>query len=215
MEQSKPPSLIELTQDIEIAYKNDQLNLLLNQRPPEAWIKTNKFAGNSAYLPIDKVEHLLTKIFQQWRCEVIGYSQLFNAVSCHIRLHYVHPINGQWSFHDGVGAAQIQTKAGASPADLASINNNAVAMALPIAKSYALKDASHHLGKLFGKDLNRKDVLEFSPTFDNISIEDLKALFETVKAKLSISEIKSAERIINNQEKASYKKLLQVLTDKQ
>jgi hypothetical protein len=36
-------------------------------------------------------------------------------------------------------------------------------MALPIAESYAIKDASEKIGKLFGRDLNRKDTMGFAP----------------------------------------------------
>jgi hypothetical protein len=65
-------------------------------------------------------------------------------------------------FMDGVGAAELQTKTGASASDLAAINTGAVMMALPMAKSYAIKDAAENLGKLFGRDLNRKDVLAYT-----------------------------------------------------
>jgi hypothetical protein len=43
---------------------------------------------------------------------------MFNSVYVAIRLHYLNPVSGEWSYHDGVGSAQIQTKAGASAADL-------------------------------------------------------------------------------------------------
>jgi hypothetical protein len=55
---------------------------------------------------------------------------MFNSVYVAIRLHYLNPVSGEWSYHDGVGSAN-QTKAGASAADLGSISNNAVMMALP------------------------------------------------------------------------------------
>ncbi len=164
------PTLADLSNDLAFAKETDKLNYLLNQEPPTQWIKQNKFANNTNYIPIDKVETLLTKIFQHWKVEIIDYKQLFNAVSCHIRLHYINPLNGQWQFHDGVGAMQIQTSKGSSPADLSAINNNAVMMALPAAKSYAIKDAAEHLGKLFGRDLNRKDTVAFTPSYD----EELK-----------------------------------------
>jgi hypothetical protein len=35
-------------------------------------------------------------------------------------------------------------------------------MALPSAKSYAIKDAAEHFGAIFGRDLNRKDIIQFS-----------------------------------------------------
>jgi hypothetical protein len=66
-------------------------------------------------------------------------------------------------FYDGIGAAQLQTKQGASPADLGNINNGALSMAFPIAKTVAVKDAADHFGALFGANLNRKDVVEFKP----------------------------------------------------
>lgn len=174
------PTIADLTMDIQQAFKQDDFNLLLNQEVPVKWVKENKFANNSKYIPIDKVEFLLTRIFGQWRVEIIDYKQLFNAVSCHIRLHYLNPVTNQWSYHDGVGAMQVQTKSGSSPADLASINNSAVMMALPAAKSYAIKDAADHLGKLFGRDLNRKDVQAFVPAFDE---ETKKRINEDLKKR--------------------------------
>lgn len=211
---SNLPTLADLNKDIQAAFKHDQLNTLLNQQPPQTWIKQNKFANNSLYLPIDKVEFLLTRIFQQWRCEVIEYKQLFNSVSCHIRLHYLNPITGEWSFHDGVGAADIQVKAGSSASELQNINRNATGMALPIAKSYALKDAAHHLGKLFGKDLNRADAVEFSGAYDMPTLDTIIEVFEQVKDKLTITELDAAERIINNKEANSFKKLYNHLKTK-
>lgn len=174
----KLPTLQELHHDTEAAFKNDQLNALLNQNPIPTWIKTNPFAGNNKYIPIDKIEFMLTRIFQHWRVEVIEYKQLFNAVSCHVRLHYLNPVTGEWQYHDGVGASQIQTKKDASAAELDKINNNAVQMALPASKSYAIKDAADHLGSLFGRDLNRKDVVPFSPAYSKEEVsEDLKSKY--------------------------------------
>ena len=37
--QNQLPTIAELTSDLELAYKNDQLNLLLNQEPPKKWVK--------------------------------------------------------------------------------------------------------------------------------------------------------------------------------
>lgn len=209
------PTLQELHHSPEIAFKNDQLKLLLNQQPPEKWVKVNKYANNSNYLPIDKVEFMLDRIFQQWRIEVIGYTQLFNAISCHVRVHYMSPIDGTWQFHDGVGASDVQVKAGSSPSELANINKNAVGMALPIAKSYAIKDACHHLGKLFGKDLNRADAIPFSGAYSStITLSDLQTLYHLRKDDLSAEEIKAAERIMNEQEQRSYDKLYNLLMSK-
>ena len=113
----------------------------------------------SEYLPIDKVEVLLDYIFQEWKIEVLSTQALFNSICVTVRLHYVNPTNGQWYFHDGVGAAAVQVDKGAMAGDLSAIKSSAVQMAAPAAKSYAMKDAAQHLGKLFGRDLNRRDAV--------------------------------------------------------
>jgi hypothetical protein len=73
----------------------------------------------------------------------------------------LHPITQTWEFHDGIGASQLQTAKGTSPADLGNINNGALSMAFPMAKTIAIKDACDHFGNLFGADLNRKDVIAY------------------------------------------------------
>lgn len=212
---SNLPTLADLNKDIQAAFKNDQFNLLLNQQPPQSWVKEHPFAKGVKYISVDKIEFLLTRIFQEWRCEVIEYKQLFNSISCHIRLHYKNPVTGEWSYQDGVAAVDVQTKAGASPAELDKINSNAVMKALPSAKSYALKDAAELLGDLFGKNLNRKDVLAFTGAYDKPNLNEVIDLFEEVKHLLTIQELDNAERIINNKETNSFKKLYSFLKSKQ
>lgn len=161
------PSISDLVSDKEVAIVNDQFKLLLNQEPHAAWVKRNKFANNAAYVPIDKVEYLLDKIFQEWKIEVLQTKIIFNAISITVRLHYKNPITSEWSFHDGVSAKELQTvsKSGPLKPDFSNVSKSAVEMALPIAKSTALKDACHHLGKLFGRDLNRKDSIMYETTY--------------------------------------------------
>jgi len=168
MEKKQLMSLSQLVQDPEAAFKNDQLKSRLNTSPPKQWVKTNPYANNSQYLPIDKVELMLDAIFQEWKVEVLEVSQLFNAVRVTVRVHYKNPINSQWYFHDGVGAKELQTKkdTGTLMPDFSNINKSACEMALPIAKTNAIKDACDHLGKLFGRDLNRKDAIAFTPAYE-------------------------------------------------
>lgn len=161
----KLPALNDLYNEVDIAKfnKSDAFNYLVNQHPKETWIHTNKYANNSKYIPIAIVETLLQKLTKQFRIEVLREGTMFNAVYCVVRVNYIDITSGEWTFHDGVGAVQLQVKAGTSPADMANINNAAVMMALPMAKSFAIKDACEHIGKLFGRDLNRKDVIEYKP----------------------------------------------------
>lgn len=163
----KLPTLQELNQDIEVAFKNDAFNTLLNQKPPQSWLKKHPFinGGKHEYLPIERIELMLTQIFQQWSVRVNSFNPLFNAVAVHVTLRVNNPLTGEWIEQDGLGAAPIQTNAGASAADLSQIKNDAVMKALPTAESYAIKDAAEKLGKLFGKDLNRKDELAFEAKY--------------------------------------------------
>jgi len=164
------PTLAELCKDPQEALKNDKLNLLLHQQPHKSFVKehplvkTKNDRGQSVpakYIPIDKIEFLLTYIFQQYRVEVLREGLMFNSVYVTIRLHLKNPVTGEWFYHDGVGATPVQTDSGTGAASLANIKSAAVQMALPSAKSYAIKDAAEQLGPLFGKDLNRRNTVEF------------------------------------------------------
>lgn len=147
-----------------------ELKSVLNQNPNKNWVKDHPFARDVKYLPIDKVETMLDIIFVQWRVEVLNISQLAQSICCTIRLHYRNPISKEWDFQDGVGAVPLKTDKGASAADLSKIKNDAVTTGAPAAKSYAIKDAAEHLGKIFGRDLNRKDVI----AYNNIYAEELE-----------------------------------------
>ena len=196
--QTKPkvPTIEELHADYESAFKNDQLNHLLNQNPPKSWIKTHPMltyevtdeVGNKSrkpvrYLPIDKIEYLLMRIFQQYKIEIIKTGVIFNALEVTVRVHYKNPITGEWMFHDGTGAVDVQTEAGQSAADLKNIKHGAIMKGLPAAKSYAIKDACEHFGRLFGKDLNRESSLEFVPKFTKDNAEAKKSVWDLPEDK--------------------------------
>ncbi len=107
------------------------------------------------------IKSLLKTIFKSYKIEITGQGTSFNGVWVTVRIHYLHPVSGEWLFHDGIGASQLQTAKGTSPADLNNINNGALSMAYPVAKTIAIKDAADHFGKLFGSDLNRKDLINY------------------------------------------------------
>lgn len=161
----KLPTIAELTKGVEGIEKSEALNSLLNNTPPAEWIKKHPFIPNYFYLPIDKVEYLLRRIFKVYNIEILKTGMLMNAVEVTVRVHYLDPATREMRYHDGVGACELQTEAKSGPLkmDMSNVNKGAVTMALPIAKSLAIKDACDHFGKLFGCDLNRKDTLAFKP----------------------------------------------------
>lgn len=162
----KLPTIQELfSENIEFAGKSEGLNAILNTAPPEKWVKEHPFIKGWKYLPIDKVEYLLTRIFKRSEIEVRKTGMLMNSVEVTVRVHYFNPVINEMVYHDGVGACELQTNkdSGALKMDMSNVSRGAVSMALPIAKSFAIKDATDHIGKIFGRDLNRKDTLAFMP----------------------------------------------------
>ena len=158
---SSLPKVQDLYSDIESAANSDLLQVILNQPPKNDWVKTHPFISGWKYLPIDKVEFLLKKIFKEYSIEILREGTAFNGVYVVVRVHYLHPIENKMKFHDGLGACQLQTQKGESAANLAAINNGALSMAFPIAETLAIKDACDKFGRVFGSDLNRKDVITF------------------------------------------------------
>jgi hypothetical protein len=159
------PTLQELTatDSVQRLYENDKLNHYLNQDPPAKWVKIHPYVANHKYLPIDKIELLLKKVLADYRIEILNQGTAFNGVWVTCRVHFKHRIESAiWQHHDGIGACQMQTSKGTSPAQLENINNGALSMAFPIAKTLAIKDACDHFGRLFGSDLNRKDIIPFA-----------------------------------------------------
>ena len=207
------PTIQDLHEDNAlVSYKNDQLNLLLNQEPKKEWVKEHPFVKGHKYIPIDKVEFMLRKIFKKYQIEITGQGTSFNGVWVSVRVHYYHPIEETMMYHDGIGAIQLQVAKGTSPADLSNINNGALSMAYPIAKTLAIKDACDMFGKLFGADLNRRDTMPFTSDPDPLELEArLIDLFNLKQENLSINITTMVERIIQNKEYKSYSKAIKTL----
>ena len=198
----KLPKINDLYNDKLTASRNDAFTTLMNQPPRPEWVKTHPFISGYKYLPIERVEYLLRTIFKRYRIEVTGQGTAFNGVWVTVRVHYFDPVNNEWSFHDGIGACQLQTKKGTSPADMININNGAIQMAFPIAKTVAIKDAADCFGKLFGSDLNRKEEMNYTidstlipmdsnhPNWEKVvkAIKDKTATIEDVKTKYELTE---------------------------
>ena len=189
----KLPTVAELFDDNALtAFKAESINAICNNEPKAEWVKTHPFIKNWKYLPIDKIEFLLQKIFKVYSIEVIKTGMLLNAVEVSVRVHYLNPSDGQMHFHDGVGACEVQTQkdTGSLKLDMSNINRGAISMALPIAKAYAIKDACDHFGKLFGRDLNRKDTIAFE--FDKNLAQSLDQIQEEKQKKRIIEHIEKS-----------------------
>lgn len=154
---------------LEKLVQRDQFLQVVNTKPPAHWVKEHPFAKGVKYMPIERIELLLTRIFQEWKVEIKREGQIANSIFVTVRLHYRDPIDGDYRWQDGTGAAPIKTDQGASAADMSAIKNDAIMTGLPAAESFAMKDAAEKIGRLFGKDLNRKDAAGFVPSYDTQS----------------------------------------------
>lgn len=193
---SNLPKIQDLYSDKIATQKQDLFMALMNQEPKREWVKTHPFIKGYNYLPIDRIEYLLKTIFKSYKIEITGQGQSFNGVWVTVRVHYLHPVTGEWLFHDGIGAAQLQTAKGTSPADLANINNGALSMAFPVAKTIAIKDAADHFGKLFGADLNRKELITYSADLTLIDMDKdhpnwIKVVEAVKSGQATLEQVKS------------------------
>jgi hypothetical protein len=218
----KIPTLDDLVLESPESIKQNQLMVLLNQEPPKKWlsehpiVKTKDAQGRTVpavYLPINRVEYLLSRIFGKWWVEVRSTAVIANSVCVTVRVYVVNPVTKETEWNDGVGASAIQTEQGSGAMDWNKAKSSGVQMALPSAESYAIKDACEKWGKLFGKDLNRKEAISYDSLLKNnvVYYEDLAELFELKKGQLSEQDLKNATRILKNKEESSYYKLFTTL----
>jgi hypothetical protein len=172
----------EMWANKELMAKVNDFNVTLNQEPQKEWVKTLK-GTDIKYLPIERIEWLLTSIYGQFKYEVKSVLVIDNSVSCVVRVHYYNPVLDCWEWADGTGAAPL----------MATEGDMAVALALPAAKTFAVKDAVEPLGKIFGKDLNRADQI----VYDNIdkSKKDSTVVTRKVIAALQKYQGKDKEAV--------------------
>jgi hypothetical protein len=164
----------------EVGYIKDVENLdeILNSEPRKEWLKEHPQVRGFMYLPIERVEFLLTRLYDNIKIEIRSVISAENRAVVTVRVNY-----GDGMFHDGVGSAQISKT---QPSE----------MAFPLAKSLAFKDAIEFNGKIFGKDLNRSDVsiVTTPKTINDVSARFLNEV--TIKVK-KISDIDSLNILFN------------------
>jgi hypothetical protein len=205
MEKRNLPTIQELRgSDAIIASKQNELNVLLNQNPSEQWVKIHPLAKGVRYIPIERVEWLLTNIFQRWRVEIMNTQLIANSIVVHIKLHYQSVLDGSWDWQDGIGAAPLQTDKGSGAVEFDKIKNDAVMKAAPAAESFAVKDAAQKIGKLFGKDLNRADELGYT---------SMRERFQASPMTITRCENLINDSLFPDEEKAAMEKELEDITE--
>lgn len=177
--------------ELEVGHK-DPLTTLLNQKPHPLWEKRHPMIPTLRYIPIERIEWLLTAIFKRWHVEIKETQLIANSVVVTVRLHYWNEKNQCFDFQDGVGAAPIQTDKDTGAIDFMRMKTNAIQLAAPAAESYAIKDAAEKIGRIFGRDISRKSEMDYDFFKSDISywrdkltsvnsVEELKDFYEANK----------------------------------
>jgi hypothetical protein len=169
---TKLPTLQDLLVENEDSLKQNALTVLLNQDPPAKWLVQHPMIRDYRYIPIEKIEYLLTRIFGNFNVEIRNTQIVANSVVVTVRLHVINPINGQAMWQDGIGAAPIQTDKGAGATDWNAVKTDGVQKAAPAAETYAVKDAAEKFGKIFGRDVSRKGSMNYTDLLKKSAFND-------------------------------------------
>lgn len=136
--------------------------------------------GKANTILISHIEMLLDEyFFGLWETENFKWTVIANEVVGSIELVFLHPVSGYKMRRTGAAAIQIMVDKGANALDVNAKKSNALDMGFPKLKAECLKNAANSLGKLFGRDINRKKQDVFKPLMKvdtNKHIENLKML---------------------------------------
>ena len=187
-------NISQVAKDLDLGQKIETFNQLMNTAPKAEWIKKHPFVKKKGqpidYLPVRVARNLLRSIYPQSKIEILKSQVVFNSVEVIVRVHYLHPVSGEWLFVDGIGAAPLQTDKGAKSMDAMSMKTDAVQKASPSAKSFAIKDALGELGEIFGSGLNDDTEMDFEPVYS-----EPKPDLEKEKAKSELDKINKVESL--------------------
>lgn len=140
--------------------------------------------GKARTLPISFVEMTLDEIFLgQWDTVDFKYQQVFNEVIGSLMLSVVHPVTGGQICRTGAASVVITQDANSTIADFNTTKKkNALDMSFPKLKAECVKNAAQSLGKVFGRDINRKHVDAFKPPLKPLSDDGMLAAIKRLEA---------------------------------
>lgn len=170
--------------------ENDKTRLLLQdfQRKLNAEPDPREFEPTpdkkARTLPISFVQMTLDELyFGQWSSSDPTYQQIFNEVVATVILTVTHPITGKDIRRAGWASVIITQDKDALVADFnVTKKKNALDLAFPKLGAEAFKNAAQSLGKVLGRDINRKHVDVFKPTLKPISDGALQDAIKRVES---------------------------------
>lgn len=158
--------------------------------------------GKARTLPISFVQMTLDEIFLGlWESSDPSYQQIFNEVVATVQLTVWHPVTGQPLKRTGWASVVITQDKDALVAEFnMTKKKNALDLAFPKLGAEALKSAAQSLGKVFGRDINRKKVDTFKPQLKPISEDALHAAMKRIEAGEHHLVVLAKENFILNEE---------------
>ena len=145
----------------------------LNSAPSELAVETTP-DKKAQTVVISHIEMTLDELFfGQWRTENFKWSAITNEVQGALELVCIHPVTGFEIRRTGAASIIIMvdrvpegvegTQRNQWALNPSNKKANALDMAFPKLKSECLKNAAQSLGKIFGRDLNRKNADKYQP----------------------------------------------------
>lgn len=197
----------------------DEYNLIVGSKPErykprqhptikvEKNVKGVKTRVPLEYYEIGFVEANLDRVFNGlWNDEVVDTKLIANSVVVTVKLWYYNPAMEVWQFKTGIGAAPIQTNAGAGPTDFSQIKTSGVQIAAPAAKSFALKNAAQQIGNAFGRHLNREFDFDYvkDDRMDKILSKEDKRIIEFIENAETTQQLSEVEPHLKNDEQREF-----------
>ena len=171
----------------------------LNREPNANEVKPTP-DGKAKSLAISFVEMTLDELFfGQWDTQNFKWQAIANEVQGSLELVVVHPVTGK--FITRVGAASViitvdkvpdsikdnQQERNRWALDPSNKKPNALDLSFPKLKSECLKNAAQSLGKVFGRDLNRRESDQYNAPMKEIS----KGAFDALVKRLESGDSKA------------------------
>ena len=160
--------------------------------------------GKAKTLPISFVEMTLDELFLgQWELSDVHTQQVFNEVTGTGILTVWHPITGRPLKRAGFAAVVITQDSGAQLADFQTTKKkNALDLTYPKLKAEILKNAAQSLGKVFGRDVNRKLVDTYKAPSKPMSDEAFTKLIERIEKEPHLIALAETNFILTHTQKS-------------
>lgn len=193
----KLPTITDLMEGNEVT--ENELTFLLNQPPPAKFVQehpTIKIKNKEGqfvplkFIPRENIEYMITRIYGHWWLEIKSIQLIANSPVVIVRLYVKNPLTKEIEWQDGIGGSPIQTDAGKGAVDFMAMKSAGVMMAAPAAETYAFKDAAEKFGKIFGKDLNVREQLDYSNVLKQ-SPEEKQQQEEEKRLKIHLTNMRA------------------------